>query len=93
MRVQVPREEAIFQRIRPAEAVVEGFALANTGEVHRVPSLVVPCSILVWGVMWGWPEEKRNVSIIPTKRHAIELFFARGLFSVEPRTGTRLGRL
>ena len=40
MGVQVPREKAICQRKRPSEAAIEGFALANTGEVHRVPSLV-----------------------------------------------------
>jgi hypothetical protein len=40
MGTQVPREEAIFQRERPSEAAIEGFALANTGEVHSLLSLV-----------------------------------------------------
>ena len=41
MGTQVPREEAIFQRKRPSEAAIEGFALANTGEVHSLLSLVL----------------------------------------------------
>jgi hypothetical protein len=39
MGVQVPREEAIFQRKRPSKAAIEGFALTNTGEVQELQNI------------------------------------------------------